>query len=182
MADLKTLEALMDKDTFYGEGEISFMEVDMEYSPGKYDFVAMPPVFKNLGTSSTVIKFSAPYKITEISTGMLGALRKLSNIEMRAVESKGTLVQYLWADPRYVLKFSKDVQPLLNDVYYMRIDDAHARKMEKEALANQNLASLTPYVITAEMHFENDAIKKMILRSAMADGSVVDKEEIEFHR
>lgn len=184
MADLKTLEALMDKDTFYGDGKISIMQVSMEYSPGKYAFVAIPPLplLANLCASSTEISFNAPYAITGISTGMIGALRKLSNIEMRVVLDRGTLTQYLWADPRYVLKFSKDVQTIAKDVYQMRIDDNHARKLEKEALADPVLAALTPYIFTAEMYFKNDAIRKMILKAATPDGRVAEKEEVRFHK
>lgn len=184
MADIKTLESIMDKDTFYGEAMLNLMHTDMEYSPGKYNFVATPPVIGNLCAASTEIMFDPPYAITSIKLGRAGASGKhrLSNIEMRAALNNGSLVDYLWADPRYVLNFSKDIQPLLKDGYHMRLDDRYAKKMEQDALQDPLMKAVTPYVITAEMHFENDYIKKLILRIAMDDGSVVDEEEVFFTR
>lgn len=184
MTDIKTLESMMDKDTFYGEGQINLMHVDMEYSPGKYSFIATPPIIGSIVASSTDIFFNAPYAITSVSMGFAGgsSKHKLSALEIRAAMNSGSLVSYLWADPRYVLKFSKDIQPLLKDSYHMRIDDAYAKKMEQEAIKDPLTKAITPYVITAEMQFENDYIKKMILRAAMEDGSVTEEEEVNFTR
>lgn len=182
MKNLRRLEAIIGADTFFGQAQINQKEVTMEYSPGRYDFVSVPPQLAIMNISATRIKFREPYIITEIKTGTVTSQRKLSNLEMRAVENKGSLANYLWADPRYVLKFAIDVQKVSKHVYAMRIYDKYAKKREKEALEGDSWDdSEEPYLITAEMHFRNILIRKMKLRESMADGYILDEYEINFN-
>lgn len=183
MTNLKRLEAIMDAGTFFGRAQINQMEVTMQYSPGRYDFVSVPPQLAIMGISSTKIKFSAPYIVTEIKTGTVTSQRRLSNLEMQAVENSGSLANYLWADPRYVLNFATDIDKISKQVYMMRIYDKYARKREQEALGGDlRDDSEQPYLITAEMHFRNNSIRKLKLRESMADGYILDEYEVNFNQ
>lgn len=181
MNNLRRLESIMDTCTFFGRGVLNQMEVTMEFSPGRYDFISVPPQLANMGISSTKIKFRNPYIITEIRTGTVTSQRKLSNLEMQAVENKGSLAQYLWADPRYALKFAADIQQTSKHLYTMRIYDPYAKKREQQALEGDPWDDREePYLIAAEMHFRNNSIRKMKIRESMADGYILDEWEIDF--
>lgn len=183
MKSLNKLEAMMVSDTFFGKAQINQMEVTMEYSPGRYDFISVPPQLAIMGISATKIKFSESYVITEIRTGTVTSQRRLSSLEMQAVENKGSLANYLWADPRYVLKFATDVQRVSKHVYMMRVYDKYAKKREKGALdGDSGDDSEEPYLITAEMHFRNILIRKMRIRESMADGYILDEYDVNFNQ
>lgn len=183
MADIKTLESLMDKDTFFGEGNKNIlMEVTAEYAPGKYTVEVSNPAFRGFASAKTELLFNPPYALTSFTASVLGLQHKLSASEMRALATQPDTAVLLWCDPRYVLKFSKDIKQLSTDVYSMKIDDTFARKAEKEALADAVFGQMSAYIFTAEMHFENDLIKKMTLRALKADGTVEQEDEIIFHK
>ncbi|MDI6738078.1 MAG: hypothetical protein QME12_06210 [Nanoarchaeota archaeon] len=180
--NFKRLEAKLDADNFFGQAQINQMGVTMEYFPGRYKFVSVPVLMGGRGISSTLIKFTAPYAITEIRTGTVTSQRKLSSMEMKAVENSGSLANYLWADPRYVFKFATDIQKMTKNSFLVRIYDKHAMRRAKRALDENLWDSAEPFVITAEMQFKNNLITKMKIREAMKEGFITDEREIRFYR
>ncbi|MFA5888204.1 MAG: hypothetical protein WC852_05850 [Candidatus Nanoarchaeia archaeon] len=159
MADLKTLESMMDMATFFGDDLHHLPDkIIHELSPGRYASVgrqagmAVDCVFE--------ILFSPPYNVTAINQGTKGSLVQMSQQQFNSFNRHGFLSNCLHRDPRYILKFSKNQRQIQPDVYEMILDDKDARETAK------GMPGLLPGMEqVAEIYFENDFIKKLIVKN-----------------
>ncbi|MEK6863759.1 MAG: hypothetical protein AABX27_00530 [Nanoarchaeota archaeon] len=159
MTDLKTLESMMDTATFFGD-DLHHLphKVTHEHSPGRYAIISRQV---GMAVDSVMeLLFSPPYSVTAINQGTPGNLVPMSNQQYASFKRNCFLSNYLHRDPRYILKFSKNVQQIQPDVYQMIINDKDARETAK------GVPGLLPGVEqVAELSFENDFIKKLTVRS-----------------
>lgn len=159
MTDIKTLESIMDAATFFGD-DLHHLpnKITHEHSPGRYASVgrqagmAVDCVFELL--------FSPPYIVTAINQGLQGNLAPMPKQQIDSFSKHGFLSNYLHRDPRYILKFSKNQRQIQPDIYEMILDDKDARETAKGV---SGLFAGVEQV--AELFFENDFIKKLIVKN-----------------